>query len=96
MTSSTLLLHVQSGVSVFRVVDKEEEAASASVATDDPGTTRLVIPDDVISSKMLRSAVVMHLTHALLCCCRGALPMFLVCVQIRLLKIVLVPMLIMC
>eukprot|EP00775_Hariotina_reticulata_P012192 gene12192-12329_t len=44
----------ESGVSVFRVVDKDEEAASACVATDDPGTTRLVIPDDVISSTMHR------------------------------------------
>lgn len=46
---------LQSGVAVFRVVDKEEEEAAALRAADDPGsTTRLVIPEDAISSRMIR------------------------------------------
>ncbi|WIA40328.1 hypothetical protein OEZ86_013695 [Tetradesmus obliquus] len=45
----------ESGVAVFRVVEKEEEAAAAMPAADDPGsTTRLVIPEDAISSRMIR------------------------------------------
>jgi hypothetical protein len=46
---------LQSGVAVFRVVEKEEEAAASMPAADDPGsTTRLVIPEDAISSRMIR------------------------------------------
>jgi hypothetical protein len=46
---------LQSGVAVLRVVEKEEEAAAAMPAADDPGsTTRLVIPEDAISSRMIR------------------------------------------
>lgn len=46
---------LQSGVAVFQVVPKEEEASTVRAVADDPGsTTRLVIPEDAISSRMVR------------------------------------------
>lgn len=52
------VLCLQVGAAVFQVLPKaesEEEALSAQAPTDEPGsTTRLVIPDDVISSSMIR------------------------------------------
>jgi hypothetical protein len=46
---------LQVGVAVYQVLPKEEEAMSARTPSDDTScTTRLVIPDDVISSSMIR------------------------------------------
>jgi hypothetical protein len=46
---------LQVGVAVYQVLPREEEALSAHAPADEPNsTTRLVIPDDVISSSMVR------------------------------------------
>jgi hypothetical protein len=46
---------LQVGVAVYQVLPREEEAISARASADEPSsTTRLVIPEDVISSSMIR------------------------------------------